>query len=97
MAYSMPRRWRRESIFGTGPRMPMDRERRAVWNARIDAIRRRREDLGLSQRAMAKGNGLTHRIVCGAENGSINMTIRTMARLAAAVDGEIPEMLMRRS
>jgi hypothetical protein len=40
MAYSTSRRWHKDSIFGTGPRMPMDRERRAVWQARIDIHRR---------------------------------------------------------
>ncbi len=40
MAYSNPRRWRRDSIFGTGPRQPLDRERRAVWKARIEIHRR---------------------------------------------------------
>jgi hypothetical protein len=40
MAYPQGRRWHRDSIFGTGPRLPMDRERRAVWKARIDIHRR---------------------------------------------------------
>jgi len=35
-----PRPWHRGSVFGDGHRMPMDRERRAVWKARV-GIRRR--------------------------------------------------------
>jgi hypothetical protein len=37
-----PRRWHRGSLFGDGPRLPMDRERRAVWKARIEIHRRAR-------------------------------------------------------
>ena len=40
MAYTNRRRWRTGSIFGTGPRQPLDRERRAVWKARIEIHRR---------------------------------------------------------
>jgi Helix-turn-helix domain len=34
------RPWHRGSIFGDGHRMPMDRERRAVWKARVEIWRR---------------------------------------------------------
>jgi DNA-binding transcriptional MocR family regulator len=35
-----PRPWRRDSIFGPGRRVPLDRERRAVWKARLELFRR---------------------------------------------------------
>ena len=35
-----PRPWHRGSIFGDGHRVPMDRERRAVWKARVEIHRR---------------------------------------------------------
>src|SRR6476620_6075211 len=35
-----PRPWHRGSVFGDGHRMPMDRERRAVWKARVESHRR---------------------------------------------------------
>ena len=35
-----PRPWHRGSVFGDGHRMPMDRERRAVWKARVEIHRR---------------------------------------------------------
>jgi DNA-binding transcriptional MocR family regulator len=35
-----PRPWHRNSVFGDGPRMPMCRERRSVWKARIEIQRR---------------------------------------------------------
>jgi transcriptional regulator with XRE-family HTH domain len=60
-----------------------------------DAVRRRRLDLGLTQRAMANLHGFTQRTLCSVETGSRNMTIQTMARFAAAVDGEVPAMLTR--
>src|SRR3954468_7159072 len=34
-----PRPWHRGSIFGDGHRVPMDRERRAVWKARVEIHR----------------------------------------------------------
>ena len=34
------RPWHRGSVFGDGHRMPMDRERRAVWKARVEIHRR---------------------------------------------------------
>lgn len=48
------RRWRRGSTFGDGPRGPLDRERRAVWKARLNMHRRARrisplhEDIGVA-------------------------------------------------
>lgn len=35
----MPK-WHKEGRFGPGPRLPMDRERRAVWRARLAMFRR---------------------------------------------------------
>jgi hypothetical protein len=35
-----PRPWHRGSIFGDGHRVPMDRERRAQWKARVEIWRR---------------------------------------------------------
>jgi hypothetical protein len=42
MPTAHPRPWHRGSLFGEGPRVPMDRERRAVWKARIEIHRRAR-------------------------------------------------------
>jgi hypothetical protein len=35
-----PRPWHRGSVFGDGHRVPMDREKRAVWKARVEIHRR---------------------------------------------------------
>lgn len=49
-----PRPWHRASHFGPGPRVPLCRERRAVWRARLVMYRRARkitplfEDIGLA-------------------------------------------------
>ena len=40
MSNPHPRPWHRDSVFGDGPRVPMCRERRAVWKARIEIHRR---------------------------------------------------------
>ena len=48
-----PRPWHRGSVFGEGFRLPLCRERRAVWRARLTMFRRARkitplyEDIGL--------------------------------------------------
>jgi hypothetical protein len=54
MPNAHPRPWHREARFGDGPRIPMCRERRAVWRARLHLFRRARkitplfEDIGLA-------------------------------------------------
>src|SRR5690349_17824692 len=35
-----PRPWHRGSVFGDGHRVPLDREQRAVWKARVEIHRR---------------------------------------------------------
>ena len=59
----MPRRYRRNSHYGDGLRIPMDRERRAVWRARLHMFRRGRkitplyEDIGLAMLRRLGANG----------------------------------------
>ena len=54
MPNAHPRPWHRGSHFGDGPRVPLCRERRAVWRARLVMHRRARkitplfEDIGLA-------------------------------------------------
>jgi hypothetical protein len=54
MPTAHPRPWHREALFGDGPRIPMCRERRAVWRVRLMLFRRARkitplfEDIGLA-------------------------------------------------
>jgi transcriptional regulator with XRE-family HTH domain len=59
------------------------------------AVRRRRQGMGMSQRAMAARYGLSQRLLSAVETGADNMTVRTMVRLATAVDGDVPKMLTR--
>jgi hypothetical protein len=40
MRNAHPRPWHRHSQFGQGPRLPMCRERRAIWKARLELFRR---------------------------------------------------------
>ena len=59
----MPRRYRRNSHYGDGLRIHMDRERRAVWRARLHMFRRGRkitplyEDIGLAMLRRLGANG----------------------------------------
>lgn len=54
MSNAHKRPWHRDSVFGVGIRVPMCRERRAVWRARLVMFRRARkitplhEDIGLA-------------------------------------------------
>lgn len=54
MSTPHPRPWHRGSLFCDGPRLPLCRERRAVWRARLALFRRARkitplyEDIGLA-------------------------------------------------
>ena len=40
MSITFRRRWHRNSEFGVGPKVPLDREKRAVWRARVELARR---------------------------------------------------------
>ncbi len=65
MPNAHPRPWHKEAVFGDGPRVPLDRERRAVWKARVNLFRRARkltplfEDIAL---ALIKRLGTTGRL-----------------------------------
>ncbi len=59
-------------------------------------FRRARHERGLSQRGMALAYGLSQRVVCAVENGSQNLTLASLVKLAASVDGEVPAMLRRK-
>jgi len=62
-----------------------------------DAVRCRRQNLGMSQRAMARKNGLSQRLLSAVETGTNNCTISTMVKLAAAVESDVPGMLTAKS
>jgi hypothetical protein len=54
-----PRPWRRGSVFGTGPRRPLDREQRARFKYLLNAHRRARR---LTPYAELIGNALVRRL-----------------------------------
>jgi transcriptional regulator with XRE-family HTH domain len=58
------------------------------------SIRRRREALGLSQRAISRKNQVNQRVWSAIEAGSNNMTLRTMVRIAHAVGADVPTLLI---
>lgn len=58
-----------------------------------NAVRHRRKSLGISQRVMASEYGLSQRLLSSIETGSNNCTIRTMARIAEALEADLSAML----
>jgi hypothetical protein len=63
MSNAHPRPWHRGSLFGPGPRRPLNREQRAVWRARLTLFRRARkltplyEDIGLAMLKRLSADG----------------------------------------
>lgn len=58
------------------------------------SIRRRREALGVSQRAISRQHEVNQRIWSAIEAGSLNMTLKTMARVANAVGADVPTLFV---
>jgi len=90
MPTAHPHPWRGDSRFGDGPRMPMCRERRAVWRARLNLFRRAGkitplfEDIGL---AMLKRLGTDGRLDPSHETvaDDVGCSARTVRRALAAL------------
>src|SRR4051794_12593658 len=85
-----PRPWRHGSVFGDGHRVPMDRERRAVWKARVEIHRRagRLTDggsyvaLALIKRLGADGRcGPSHETLAGDSGESVDTVKRALKAL----------------
>jgi len=85
------RRWRKNSEFGPGLRIPMDRERRAVWLARLELHRRGRRltpTHALVARAMLKRLGTdgrldpSHATLADDIGASVRTVQRALERLA---------------
>jgi transcriptional regulator with XRE-family HTH domain len=57
-------------------------------------LTRRRQELGLSQRALAARLGITSANVTRIENGQQNVTIGTLWRLAAELDMTVEELIV---
>jgi hypothetical protein len=89
MPNAHPRPYRRDSTFGPGIRVPMCRERRAVWRARLHLFRRARkitplfEDIGL---AMLRRLGTDGRLdpAHGTLAGDVGCDVRSVQRALAA-------------
>lgn len=56
-------------------------------------FRRAREALGLSQQGLARQCGVPQPTLSAVECGQLNMSLRSMARLADAVCQQVPDML----
>lgn len=62
---------------------------RAERKAVIDSLKRAREDAGISQRALSRAAGLGPTAVWEVEEGDREPTISVLARIAAALGGEL--------
>ncbi len=86
----MPK-WRADSVFGPGPRVPLDRERRAVFRARLK-MRAYRCPGRLTIAAADVGRILVDKL--GA-NGQLDPSVATLARLAAVDESTVTRALAR--
>jgi transcriptional regulator with XRE-family HTH domain len=59
------------------------------------AAKRRREELGITQEALANDSGLHQRWISNLENGKRNPSYASLRRLAAGLDQSASELLAR--
>jgi transcriptional regulator with XRE-family HTH domain len=57
-------------------------------------LTRRRQELGLSQKALAARLGITDANITRIENGQQNVTITTLCKLAKALDMTVEELIV---
>ena len=59
------------------------------------SVRSQRIRAGWTQAELSKRSGIAQEELSRIENGQVNLTIRTMSRLAQVLDGAVAEMLGR--
>ena len=57
-------------------------------NGVVEALRGRRKELGLSQRALAEKVGCHENTICGIENKRMGLTLELFERICAALSWE---------
>lgn len=60
-----------------------------------ESLRAQRIKAGLTQADLAARSGINQETISRIENGRYNLTLRTMGRLAALLDGDVSEMLKK--
>lgn len=60
-----------------------------------ESLRRQRTKAGLTQADLAARSGINQETISRIENGRYNLTLKTMGRLAALLDGDVSEMLKK--
>ncbi|OCW85673.1 transcriptional regulator [Nocardia farcinica] len=73
--------------------MAVDIDEPALLRALGEAITGRREELGLSQRALGLETGVERNMLRGVEDGSRRATIITLARIAEALKVPVSQLL----
>ncbi|MHB8462588.1 MAG: helix-turn-helix domain-containing protein [Vulcanimicrobiaceae bacterium] len=84
--------WNARSSFDTLRAMNEQRLRRASTTL-SRALKRRRQELGLTQENVAERLGIVARQYQKIESGKVNVTLRTLVRLALALNMETRELL----
>jgi transcriptional regulator with XRE-family HTH domain len=72
----------------------IDKDKRPFLRHLGDAIRYRRVDLLLSQGELGERSGLHRSYITDVENGSRNLSIMTLARVAKALQGPLSSPIM---
>lgn len=62
-----------------------------------ESVRHQRVKAGWTQGELSKRSGIAQEEISRIENGQINLTIRTMSRLAKILNGDVAKMLGRLS
>ena len=74
--------------------MPAPSNRRTpLQEALAERVKARRDELDLSQDAFAHGRGIDRTYLAALESGRRNPTLRTLARLAKALDVDLGDLL----
>jgi transcriptional regulator with XRE-family HTH domain len=60
-----------------------------------ESLRLQRMKAGLTQAELAARSGINQETISRIEKGRYNLTLRTMSRLAALLDGDVADMLRR--
>lgn len=58
-----------------------------------ESVRSARTKAGMTQTELADRSGVAREDISRIENGQINLTLRTMSRLASVLDGDVAAML----
>ena len=82
------------------PASPPEQDHTTALSAELqvvfgESLRTQRTQAGMTQAELAARSGFAQETISRIESGTYNLTLRTMSRLAALLDGEVADMLRR--